>query len=157
MNLDFTVIISNPQNFNGTSIEFNFNCPLIDKNQPAILFIQGFGVETQKSVFINNIRLFDYINPSVDSSVIGSNSVIVTGHSDTNGNVTASGFLGLYNTLIDRWVGNTLIVPINILKIHNVMKIESIGNDNFKIDNVFLLFKTVKDTSIPPPPDLPIG
>ncbi len=151
MNTDYTVILESIEQFTGTPKSFSFKCPLINMNQPAILFINSLGLDVRQRVYINGNRLSDYLNVSGDYT-IGN----ITANSSISGNNVITNVNPEYIS-VDKWVTSTLIIPAKKLKIENQLKIYATDDDSFIVDNIFILFKTVKDTSLPPPPNPPIG
>jgi hypothetical protein len=147
MGLDFTVVISVRQRFGddkaddlgleggapfvGRQKDFPFQCPNVDRIQPAILLFQSHGVMFQQPMSINGQTVFGGIPSSVD----------LAPHPLLNS-------LGdVQNLVFAQWKGNVMLVAPGVLQEDNILRIQALeigdsGNvDDFIIDNLIVIFK----------------
>ena len=144
MAADFTIVIRVRQKFGdrhpeeigldlpfaptvGLEKDFEFQCPNVDPNQEAVLLFQSQG-GTRNTIEINGHTLSGGIE----------GGAFVTELPVSPGEKTA----------VAQWNGNILLVRRNVLSHNNVLRIRA-GEvdvdkfDNFVIDNVVVVFKTL--------------
>jgi hypothetical protein len=146
MALDFAVIIQVRQRFGddesedigletqaplvGLHKEFAFQCPNVDPNEVAILLFQSQGVSRRQALEINGQAIAGGIPSSTDLAVLPS--------------------LPPTEIHLARWIGNVMLVRPGVLRESNVLRIQAgeIANtdnvDNFIIDNMVVVFKTMQ-------------
>jgi hypothetical protein len=118
--------------FVGAEKDFPFQCPGVDRSQPAILLFQSMGVTKAQVLEINGQVIHGGIPVSVDqdSRRLGSGS---DAHTDKQ--------------MHARWNGNVMLIHPGVLALNNVLRIRAAemtsGNiDDFIIDNAVVVFKT---------------
>ena len=139
---DFTVVFSVRQRFGeiepeevvvenaphvGSMKEYEFGCPDVDGSQKAALLFQSQGLGNPDGLQINGIHIPGGIPDSYDATTI-------TDLYPQN----QSSFLFFKGM----WHGNIMIVPKNLLRENNTLRISSGDAESFIIDNVVVLFKT---------------
>lgn len=152
MSLDFTVVVRVRQRFGdgssddigqetsapfvGREKSYEFACPGVDPDQPAVVLFQCQGANRQNSVSINGHNISGGIARSVDQTVVQ----------------FPSG--DIMDLAVALWNGNVMLVSESVLQETNTLRIraniiDGTDNvDNFIIDNVVVLFKTRRSAPI---------
>ena len=112
--------------FVGLTKDFQFNCPDINPRETAVLMFQSLGVVAQTNVLqINGVDVFGGL-PVADAEL----------HAHREGGVTV--------LKANTWSANIMLLETRheLKAVDNILHVESGGND-FIIDNVVILYKTI--------------
>ena len=118
--------------FVGTSKDFPFSCPNVNRGAIAVLQFQSFGVQGQHILRINGVNIHQGITG-------GPQAIDITPR-------------------VPLWNTHSLLVEANVLNEENVMHIECATGpfvtnfDDFIIDNVVVFFKTRVQRATTEPP-----